>query len=358
VEIIERDIALNKKKYICRLNKQKMKRNLLIAATALLGLTLNAQFKPNQVGIMEGSSYQFTDKVDMDLAPASIAQGCVNFQIYIYPGTQPYPFGGFVFGPAILTDTSGTPEFYLTEVAHMFNANGDIQGLGVFHGFKALIDSSSSGGTYVANIWKETTPGTYIIVGTSIPVPYASIDTSVTSTTGTIFPFMPAVAVTGNFLVSWETFSSDTSSGAAAFANGPTCGTSNTFVIREKNGAKQLIPVSNFSFQGAPLKADPKMGIRVLNYTGGVDFISSSDLMAFPNPASKSTVITFGAEANSQGLIEIMNLSGQRVAVMNAEVVQGKNQIEVSLSGLANGIYVYHVTAGAQKMSSKLVVNH
>ena len=100
------------------------------------------------------------------------------------------------------------------------------------------------------------------------------------------------------------------------------------------------------------------MGIRVLNYTGGVDFISSSALIAFPNPASESTVITFGAEANSQGLIEIMNLSGQRVAAMNADVVQGKNQIEVSLSGLANGIYVYHVTAGAQKMSGKLVVNH
>ena len=336
-----------------------MKRNLLIAATALLGLTLNAQYKPNQAGTMEGSSYQFTDKVDMDLAPASFAQGCVNFQIYTLPGTQPFPFGGFIFGPAILTDTSGTQQFYLKEVGHMFNANGDIQGLGVFHAFKALIDSSSNGGTYVAKIWQETTPGTYSIVGTSIPVPYASIDTSVTSTTGTIFPFVPAVAVTGNFLVTWETFSSDTTSGAVALANGPTCGTTNTFVILENNGAKQLATVSNvFTFQGAPLKADPRMGIRVLNYTGGVDFISSSDLMAFPNPASKSTVITFGAEANSQGLIEIMNLSGQRVAVMNADVVQGKNQIEVSLSGLANGIYVYHVTAGAQKMSSKLVVNH
>jgi hypothetical protein len=349
----------NKKKYICETKLKKMKRNLLIAATALLGLTLNAQYKPNEAGTMEGVNHQLTDKVDMDLAPASIAQGCTNFTIYTLPGTQPFPFGGFIFGPAILTDTSGTQQFYLKEVGHMFNANGDVQGLGVFHAFKALIDSSSNGGSYVAKIWQETTPGNYTIAGTSIPVPYANIDTSVTSTTGTIFPFVPAVSVTGNFLVSWETFSSDTSSGAVALANGPTCGTTSTFVILENNGNKQLATVSQvFTFQGAPLKADPKMGIRVANYTGGVDYISSTDLMAFPNPANESTVITFGAEANSQGLIEIMSLSGQRVAAMNADVVKGKNQIEVSLSGLANGIYVYHVTAGAQKMSGKLVVNH
>lgn len=349
----------NKKKYICLTKNKKMKRNLLFAATALLGLTLNAQYKPNQAGTMEGFNHQLTDKVDMDLAPASIAQGCTNFTIYTLPGTQPFPFGGFIFGPAILTDTSGTQQFYLKEVGHMFNANGDVQGLGVFHAFKALIDSSSNGGTYVAKIWKETTPGTYNVAGTSMAVPYANIDTSVTSTTGTIFPFLPPVNVTGNFLVTFETFSTDTSSGAVALANGPACGTTSTFVILENNGAKSLAGVSTtFTFQGAPLKADPKMGIRVANYTGGVDYISSTDLMAFPNPANETTVITFGADENADGLIEIMNLSGQRVASINAAVVQGKNQIEVSLSGLANGIYVYHVTAGAQKMSGKLVVNH
>jgi len=336
-----------------------MKKNVLIAAAAVLSLGLNAQYKPNQAGTMEGFNFQMTEKVDMDLAPASIAQGCTNFSIYTLPGTQPYPFGGFIFGPAILTDTSGTQEFYLKEVGHLFNANGDVQGVGVFHGFKALIDSTSTGGTYVAKIWQETTPGTFSIAGTSIAVPYANIDTSVTSTTGTIFPFVPAVSVTGNFIVSWETFSSDTTSGAVALANGPTCGTTNSLVILENNGAKQLANISNvFDFQGAPLKADPYMGIRVLNYTGGVDFISSTSLMAFPNPANQNTVLTFGSEYNGQGQIEIMNLAGQKVASIPTEIVQGKNQIEVSVAGLNNGIYVYHVLAGSTKMSGKLVVNH
>jgi hypothetical protein len=53
-----------------------------------------------------------------------------------------------------------------------------------------------------------------------------------------------------------------------------------------------------------------------------------------------------------------MNLAGQKVASIPTEIVQGKNQIEVSVAGLSNGIYVYHVLAGSTKLSGKLVVNH
>ncbi|MBM3170817.1 MAG: T9SS type A sorting domain-containing protein [Bacteroidetes bacterium] len=321
--------------------------------TIALGLTVGAVSFAQRSQIGDAISLknviapEVSQKADSNMVPESFyVPGCDTLRLYT-------TVSGYIFGLNNFLDMSK---------GFLFNGNGTVPGVAAFYGAKVLLDTGSTGGTYMAHIYEETSPGQFNLLGSSIPVPFASIDTSMANGPQyTIFPFLPPVSVSGNFLVMFDVFSlSDTTSGAVIWANGPTCGTDKSYeTYMNQSGNVVFAKISaTWTSGGAGLKADPYVGITIQGFTGNEEFLTPSSLMAYPNPANENTIISFGAEANVRGRIDIMNLAGQQVGSLETDFVQGKNQIEVSLSGLANGIYVYHVTAGAQKMSGKLVVNH
>lgn len=333
-----------------------MKRFTLLAACTLVAATVSAQrpagtFQADET-VRSAFSPSMISKVDSNMTPTSYGgQGCDTLRLYTF-NFQGNP-GGFIFGFNAFLDK---------QKGYMFNANGTVPGAGFAFGSKALIDSTSMGGSYVAHIYTESSPGMWSLAASSTPVSYANIDTSFGQSGPAITPFifMPAVQVNGNFIVAVDVYSqADTTSGAALWSNGPTCGSDNSYEVYEAMTGDTIVKISDTwsGPGGSPLLADPFMGIQVQGFTG-VETLTSNSLMAYPNPANNMVSVGFGAEKAAQGTLEIMNLAGQVVLSQNIDVVSGKNMVEVNIADLASGVYAYQVKTGAQQMTGKLVVNH
>ncbi len=334
-----------------------MKRFTLFAACGLLAATVSAQrpagtFTANET-VRSAFSPSMIAKVDSNLTPSSYGgQGCDTLRLYTF-NVQGNP-GGFIFGFNAFLDK---------QKGYMFNANGTVPGAGFAFGVKDLIDTTSMGGSYVAHIYTESSPGMWSLAASSTPVSYANIDTAFGQNGPGITPFlfMPAVQVNGNFLVTVDVYSqADTASGVALWSNGPTCGSDMSYEVYTGVTVADTISKISETWTGAggsALLADPFMGITVQGFTG-VETLTSNSLMAYPNPANNMVTVGFGAENAAQGTLEIMNLAGQVVLSQNIEVVSGKNMVEVNIADLASGVYAYQVKTGDQQMTGKLVVNH
>ena len=82
------------------------------------------------------------------------------------------------------------------------------------------------------------------------------------------------------------------------------------------------------------------------------------DLNIYPNPASAITSISFQLELPESMLVKIVDLKGQVVVHHELGSLQpGKNQIELDLSSLQNGIYICQLTNnGTIKLTHMLFI--
>ncbi len=334
-----------------------MKRFTLIAAGIASMAVVSAQRPAN------GGQTLFTapvgtltaEKVDTNMLPGSITSGNCN-NLYLIPavttsGNDSIP--GFVFGVNGWLDK---------EKGYMFNGNGTVPGLGVSTAAKFKLDTNSAGGFYRAHIYNSLKQ----LVASSDTVFYANIDT-VPGLFGpfpiTTFSFPTPVAVNGDFYVMVDAFSfSDTTSGIGILSNGYACGDDRSYENILSSSGQQLVKVSSYWLQptnpSASLKADPLIAVQIQNFLGETEYLTPSSLMAYPNPANESTIFSFNSNADGTAQIEIRNLAGQLVSATSADVMNGRNEVSISLTNLANGVYSYHVTVGGETKTGKLVVNH
>jgi len=77
-----------------------------------------------------------------------------------------------------------------------------------------------------------------------------------------------------------------------------------------------------------------------------------------PNPVQQdgSITLTYSSLTNTSVQIRVLNISGQAVIVRKASLQIGKNQIPVSLKGLANGIYMVQLTGDGVSERYRIVV--
>ena len=93
--------------------------------------------------------------------------------------------------------------------------------------------------------------------------------------------------------------------------------------------------------------------------TGTEGFIGSRFALkdCYPNPAKEKTTVNFLLNSNYHVTVNLMNSSGRQVKVMVDGVYEpGEHNVEVDLSGLPAGSYLYQLKTGFYKEAKKLII--
>ncbi len=92
--------------------------------------------------------------------------------------------------------------------------------------------------------------------------------------------------------------------------------------------------------------------------TGIVDNeIFNNDLVIYPNPASTIATISFNLKASDNIILNIVDMKGQVVFYNDlGYLMQGRNRIELDLSGLQNGMYMCRLTDGTAETTCRFMV--
>jgi len=77
----------------------------------------------------------------------------------------------------------------------------------------------------------------------------------------------------------------------------------------------------------------------------------------YPNPFNPGTTILFSLPERSDVKIEVFNVLGQKVSTLiDDQLEAGDHTVEFDGDGLANGVYLYRLTAGNAKISRKMLL--
>lgn len=79
---------------------------------------------------------------------------------------------------------------------------------------------------------------------------------------------------------------------------------------------------------------------------------------ASPNPSSQTAFIEFESVANAAGSISVFDITGKSVYKKEISATAGKNNIEVPVSLLQNGMYFATINIGNSKATVKLMVGN
>ena len=79
-------------------------------------------------------------------------------------------------------------------------------------------------------------------------------------------------------------------------------------------------------------------------------------LEVFPNPSSEKLHISFQSEIETDLMINIMNVTGQKVYSENLPVISGLHQSEICVSDLPAGIYFLEIITSTGKINKKLLI--
>ena len=130
-----------------------------------------------------------------------------------------------------------------------------------------------------------------------------------------------------------------------------------------------FVGVENISASGSTMTADLKVA-----FASGVEDDNTQDednetvpetmelSQNYPNPFNPSTMIEFNTVAGGHAILDIYNISGQRVRhLLDADVTSGVTAIEwdgLTDEGteVSSGIYLYRLTVGQQEQIKKMVL--
>jgi hypothetical protein len=79
-------------------------------------------------------------------------------------------------------------------------------------------------------------------------------------------------------------------------------------------------------------------------------------LLLFPNPASGDFIVLYESAENSNGLLNIIDISGREVSSKNINLSIGENNFTENTSHLQNGIYLVQLKTTSQTITKKLVI--
>jgi hypothetical protein len=87
--------------------------------------------------------------------------------------------------------------------------------------------------------------------------------------------------------------------------------------------------------------------------------VQDADFAMYPNPADESVALEIPvADDNTSVSVSMMDISGRIVSQQQSELMKDANRLNLSLNGIADGVYFVHVRNGNQQSTRKLVVQH
>ncbi len=77
----------------------------------------------------------------------------------------------------------------------------------------------------------------------------------------------------------------------------------------------------------------------------------------YPNPFNPVTHIRFGLPQRGDARLSVYNMKGQVVAeLVNGTYDAGSYEVVFNASGLASGVYIYHLQAGSFRKSGRMLL--
>lgn len=145
------------------------------------------------------------------------------------------------------------------------------------------------------------------------------------------------------------------SSADEAYLNGE-----GNYVIPTIQGCTPPEFYGNSSTSADPITFSYITGIEFpkLCYTGLEEIVPEALTVSqnIPNPFSGVSYIEINTPESLNVTIEVSNMMGQVVNVLDAGMIAGKQKIEISAEGLDAGIYFYTVHAGNTNITNKMIV--
>jgi uncharacterized protein (DUF1501 family) len=95
------------------------------------------------------------------------------------------------------------------------------------------------------------------------------------------------------------------------------------------------------------------------NITGIDEFIGDRFSLedCYPNPAKNKTTVHFKVNAAYDVTVDLYDIHGKKVkAMVNGFYTPGEHKVDVDLSGMPSGNYIYELKTGSYKQSKKLVI--
>ena len=74
----------------------------------------------------------------------------------------------------------------------------------------------------------------------------------------------------------------------------------------------------------------------------------------YPNPAGNTVMVKYASGINGALLVTIKDMMGRTILTQKENSFEGTNELQLNISGLAEGTYIFNITDGNQKTVSKL----
>jgi hypothetical protein len=103
------------------------------------------------------------------------------------------------------------------------------------------------------------------------------------------------------------------------------------------------------------------LSIKALISGGAMDQLSAPDTYLlnsnYPNPFNPNTTITFGLPEDAEISLVIYSVTGQKIAELaDGFYKKGYHQVKWAGQPVANGVYIYELQAGQQRLVRKMVL--
>lgn len=85
---------------------------------------------------------------------------------------------------------------------------------------------------------------------------------------------------------------------------------------------------------------------------------SETELLAYPNPASKNIALNFKSNQAEKASISILDVSSRKVASYDVNTQIGTNTVNLDLPTLENGIYFLLFDNGAERISKRITIEN
>ena len=95
---------------------------------------------------------------------------------------------------------------------------------------------------------------------------------------------------------------------------------------------------------------------KELNGTASIKNLTTSTISIFPNPAKADFNLSFNSQRVGKYRLNILDLTGKKVATEALNVCAGKNSFKIGTKNLSSGNYLIEIIGGNYKTSSTIVI--